>query len=66
MLFSPSIKAPVENSVIRFYDMQGRLLMAKPFDFSTTISTGDWSQGVYLWEIWNGTQKEASGKWVKE
>lgn len=61
-----TIKAPVENSVIRFYDMQGRLLMAKPFDFSTTISTGDWSQGIYLWEIWNGTQKEASGKWVKE
>lgn len=61
-----TIKAPMENSVIRFYDLQGRLLLAKPFDFSTTIGTGGWSQGVYLWEIWNGTQKEATGKWVKE
>lgn len=61
-----TIKAPVENSVIRFFDLQGRMMLAKPFDFSTTIGTGDWSPGIYLWEIWNGTQKGASGKWVKE
>ena len=61
-----TIKAPVENAVIRFFDLQGRLLLAKPFDFSTTIGTDDWPKGIYLWEIWNGTQKEASGKWVKE
>lgn len=61
-----TIKAPLENSVIRFYDLQGRLIFAKPFDFNTTIGTSDWSQGIYIWEIWNGTQKGASGKWVKE
>ena len=61
-----TVNAPAENAVIRFFDLQGRLMLAKPFDFSTTIGTGDWPQGIYLWEIWNGTQKEASGKWVKE
>lgn len=61
-----TISAPVENSVIRFYDSQGRMLLAKPFDFNTTVGTDDWAPGMYLWEIWNGTQKEASGKWVKE
>lgn len=61
-----TVTAPVENSVVRFYDLQGRLLLAKPFDFSTTVNTDDWAPGIYLWEIWNGTQKEATGKWVKE
>ena len=61
-----TISAPIENTVIRFYDLQGRLQFARPFDFNTTISIGDWAQGIYLWEIWNGTQREACGKWVKE
>ena len=61
-----TVKVPSENSVIRFYDLQGRLMLAKPFDFNISISTNNWSQGIYLWEIWNGTQKEAFGKWIKE
>lgn len=61
-----TIKAPVENSVIRFYDLQGRLLLAKPFDFNTTVNTDNWTPGLYLWEIWNGPMKEASGKWIKD
>ena len=60
------VSAPHENSVIRFYNMQGRLLLAKPFDFNTTVNASEWASGIYLWEIWNGTQKEAAGKWVKE
>ena len=61
-----TVKAPVENAVVRFYDLQGRLVTAKPFDFNTSVTTDGWSQGVYLWEIWIGTQRQASGKWVKE
>lgn len=61
-----TVKAPVENALIRFYDLQGRLLFVKPFDFNITVNTGDWTQGIYLWEIWNGARKEASGKWIKE
>ena len=61
-----SIKAPVGNALVRFYDLQGRLVFVKPFDFNITINTGDWTPGIYLWEIWNGRQKEASGKWIKE
>lgn len=61
-----TVKAPVENAVVRLYDMQGRLLLAKPFDFQADINTATWAPGVYLWEIWNGPQKEASGKWVKQ
>lgn len=61
-----NISSLVENTIVRFYDLQGRLLLAKPFDFQTNINTGDWAPGIYLWEIWNGTQKEASGKWVKD
>ena len=61
-----TISAPVENCVVRFYDIQGRMMLAMPIDFNATISTGNWTPGVYVWEIWNGTYKEASGKWVKE
>ena len=60
------IEAPVENCVVRFYDLNGRLILAKPFDFGTDVATDDWTPGLYLWEIWNGTQCQSSGKWVKE
>ena len=55
-----------ENAVVRFYDLQGRMIMARSFDFSTEIGTEAWPSGIYYWEIWNGNQKESSGKWVKE
>ena len=64
--FSVVITAPVENAVIRIYDLQGRLVIAKPFNFNTTINVGNWTQGIYLWEVWNGTKKEAGGKWIKK
>lgn len=61
-----TVTAPFERSVIRFYDLQGRLVHAQLFDFQTNISTADWKSGLYLWEIWQDTQKAASGKWVKQ
>ena len=60
------IEAPTEDCVVRFYDLNGRLILAKPFDFATDVATDHWTPGLYLWEIWNGTQRQASGKWVKE
>ena len=63
---SVSVSAPFERSVIRFYDLQGRLVHAQLFDFQTNINTTDWKPGIYLWEIWQDTQKAASGKWVKQ
>ncbi len=59
------VSAGVDNAVVRFYDLQGRLRDARPFDFSTTINAGGWPAGVYLWEIWRDDQKLGSGKWVK-
>lgn len=61
-----NVVAPIENSIIRIYNLQGQLIMVRPFDFATEISTEKLSSGVYLWEIWHNTQKQASGKWVKE
>ncbi len=61
-----TITAPFERSVIRFYDLQGRLVHAQLFDFQTNINTANWKSGLYLWEIWQDTQKAASGKWVKQ
>ena len=63
---SVTVNAPFERSVIRFYDLQGRLVHAQLFDFQTNINTADWKPGVYLWEIRQDTQKAASGKWVKQ
>ena len=60
------VETPVEDAVIRFYNLQGQLMLARPFDFSTEISAEDWPSGMYLWEIWHDSQKEACGKWVKE
>ena len=60
------VEAPMENAVIRFYNLQGQLMQARPFDFNTEISTEGWPSGMYLWEIWNRSQKEACGKWVKK
>ena len=56
----------MEDCVVRFYDLNGHLILAKPFDFATDVATDNWTPGLYLWEIWNGTQRQASGKWVKE
>lgn len=61
-----TVQAPIENAVVRFYNLQGQLMIARPFDFSTEINTEGWPVGIYLWEIWNDNQKEAAGKWVKE
>lgn len=63
---SITVRTPSENAVVRFYDLQGRMLQAKPFNFQTNINTDCWAPGIYLWEIWDGTQKQASGKWIKE
>ena len=62
---SVTVSFPSERSVIRFYDLQGRLVYAQLFDFQTNINTDDWRSGVYLWEIWKDTQKAASGKWLE-
>lgn len=63
---SLKVEAPVEDAVIRFYNLKGQLILARPFDFSTQISAENWPSGVYLWEIWHDNCKEANGKWVKE
>jgi len=60
------VKAPMERAVVRFYDQQGRLVVSTPFDFATTVSTDGWASGVYVWEVWHDTRKEASGKWIKK
>lgn len=60
------VEAAAEDAVIRVYNMQGQLVMAKPFAFTTEINAQKWSAGVYVWEICQGNQKVASGKWVKE
>lgn len=54
------------DAVVRFYDLQGKLMVTKPFDFNIEVSTENWPEGIYLWEIWHDNQKEACGKWVKE
>lgn len=61
-----NVVAPKENSIIRIYNLQGKLIRVRPFDFATEINTEKLSSGIYLWEIWHNTQKQASGKWVKE
>ena len=63
---SVTVSVPFERSVIRFYDLQGRLVHAQLFDFSTNVNTADWKSGIYLWEVWQDTQKVVSGKWVKQ
>ena len=60
------VEAPIEDAVIRIYNLQGQLMKAYPFDFKTTINTESWSTGMYLWEIWFNNHKQASGKWIKE
>jgi hypothetical protein len=55
-----------ENAVVRFYDLQGRQVVVKPFNFKTNINTSNWAKGTYLWQIWDDNQKVAGGKWVKE
>ena len=63
---SLKVEAPVENAVIHFYNLQGQQVLARPFDFSTEINAEALPSGMYLWEIWHNSQKQASGKWVKE
>jgi hypothetical protein len=60
------VEAPTEDAVVRFYNLKGQLMLARPFDFNAEISTESWPSGMYLWEIWHDNNKEASGKWVKK
>ena len=60
------VESPLDNTVIRIYNLQGQLITAKMFDFSTEINADNWPSGIYLWEVWYNSQKQASGKWVKE
>jgi len=60
------VESPTNDAVIRFYDLQGKLMLARPFDFGTEINAESWPSGVYLWEIWHDNQKEVAGKWVKK
>ena len=60
------IESPSENAVVRFYDLQGKLVEARLFSFSTDINTENWPTGIYVWEISHDNQQVASGKWVKE
>ena len=60
------VAAPLEDAVIRFYNLQGQLMLARPFDFNTEISSESWPSGMYLWEIWHDNNKEAAGKWIKK
>lgn len=61
-----NIEAQTEGAVVRFYDLQGKLMKAKMFDFNTSIDAENWPSGMYVWEIWHASRKQASGKWVKE
>ena len=60
------VEAPVEDAVVRFYNLQGQLILARPFDFNAEVSAEDWPSGMYLWEIWHENTKEAAGKWIKK
>ena len=60
------VDAPIENAVIRIYNLQGQLLQVKSFDFRTEINSESWPSGMYVWEIWHDNKREAKGKWVKE
>ena len=60
------IEAPFGKATLRVYDMQGKLVHAQPFNYSTVIHANGWAKGIYVWEIWDGLGKSASGKWIKE
>lgn len=60
------VETPNESCVVRFYDLQGHLMTAKMFGFTTTINTESWQSGLYAWEVWHKGQKQSSGKWMKE
>ena len=60
------VEAPMEDAVVRFYNLQGQLMLARPFDYNAEVSAEDWPSGMYLWEIWHENTKEAAGKWIKK
>jgi len=60
------IETSVESAVLHVYDAQGRLVVTLPFSLKAVVPTNDWAQGLYVWEVWDGTSKVATGKWVKK
>lgn len=61
-----NVLAPIEDAVIRFYSMQGKMIHARPFDFQVEVDTQSWPVGIYFWEIYQKNQRIATGKWIKE
>lgn len=60
------IETSVERAMLHVYDAQGKLVFTQSFGFDTVVPTNDWAKGVYVWEVWDGQNKVAVGKWVKQ
>lgn len=59
------VKAPYEQSVLRFHDANGKIVWAGLFNQYKEISTSGWAQGLYFWEILQDGQRVEEGKLVK-
>lgn len=61
-----NVLALAEDAVVRFYNVQGKMIHASRFDFQGEVDTRNWPSGIYFWEISQKNQRIASGKWIKE
>lgn len=62
-----NIKTPLQNARIEVFDILGKTIFKQDItEEITKISTENWTNGMYLWKIYNEGKEVNSGKWLKQ
>ena len=62
-----NIRTALQNARVEVYDMNGRLNHSQAITENvTTIDTGNWAEGVYVWKVMADGKLAETGKWVKK
>ncbi|MBQ3709220.1 MAG: T9SS type A sorting domain-containing protein [Bacteroidales bacterium] len=62
-----NIRTVLQNAHLEVYDLNGRLIHSQAITENvTTVDTGNWAEGVYVWKVISNGKEAESGKWVKK
>ena len=62
-----NIRTVLQNAHLEVYDLNGRLIHSQRITENvTTVDTGNWAEGVYVWKVISNGKLAETGKWMKK
>ena len=62
-----NIRTALPDARVEVYDANGRIVHSQDITENvTSIDAGEWSEGVYVWEVICNDKLAETGKWIKE